>query len=286
MTKEQVGELIRSNKAPFVRIMDASGKMLYSIECADESKSVADAAELDYTVDTLLNALPYFSGYGSVKIMAATPPQKRSAYRGCFHYTCKLADNVTTGNNQNNPANNQFDPMKQMLQMMQMMQMMQTMNGGNNGLAVEVEKLRLQMAHEKELMKYRNDDPMKWASLFGPTAMRMAGMKSDEIKETIQMTAMSYGMANGANPMQQNPSSISGTGQQQQQGNLNTSMRTFEQLVAISDEQKNKEIENLVNMIASQKKISAEHFIMLLEILIAKPDLAPRAIQLHQSGMI
>lgn len=284
MNTDQAADLIRQNKAPFIRVMDSSRRLLYCIEAADENNPTANAGEIDYAVDQLKMALPYFDAYGSVVINAATPAIKRANYKNCFTYTVALKQ--TTGQTPVAPA--QRSPMADMVEMLRMFQMFQAMSGNNNNnannpLAVEVEKLKLQMAHREELLKYQNNDPMKWASLFGPTAMRMAGMKPDEIKETIQMTAMSYGLAQG-NPMQQ-PQRMSGVNEQAAPAqNLNTTFRTFEQLQQMPNEQKNIEIANLFQIVG--QKVSAEHFIMLMEIIAAKPDLVPRAIQLHQQGMI
>lgn len=264
MTVEELQKLIVQNKTPYFKVYDLQGNLLFTYL---ESDNVAS------TSDMLGQWMPTFSGYGRVKVYCATEAMKKNNFTGCFRFDVTISSAA--------PVQSTGQPVQQqsfMNNMRDMMQLMQLMQGFNQPrYDMQIEMMRKEMQHERELKKLQEgkDDPMKWLAPLAPIGMKMLGWKQDEIQSTLQMAAQSSQFMN-----QQQPSNISGG------PSLHTDSDTWtmDKAKGMTADQLTSEIQKVLNRLNT--KISGEHFLVLLSILESKPELAAKAINLHQNGMI
>ena len=275
MTVEQVCRAIKDQNAPYIRVLDTNNRLLFSIE---------DSDNVEQSVEKLESTLPIFESYGRVKIMAATESKFKQQYKGCLHYDCVLSAKTTGNAAVVAQQQTQGGNLLELVKVMQVLQVIGNSNNNNNNAAVEVMRaemaaMRKEFEWERKLaeMEKKNSDPTKYFAMFGPAAMRMAGMKSEEVKETLMLTQMSMAAANGTTQTTQQK--VAGTG-----ATLTTNVRTIPELQKLSNDQKNAEIENLMQELS--KKVSAEEILLILEIVNAKPELVEKVINLHNSGVI
>lgn len=259
---DQVCKMIVEMDTPFVRGYGKDGELIFIVEQEPTAESAAD------TVRNYLNA---FNGYHRMKVKAANAAQKTQSYKGCFVYDVKVNEGTAPVQQmqQQNSTGSAFGMMTDFFKAMQMFQMI---SGNNNNADKQIEALRKEFEYQRQLDELRRqaDDPLKYAALFGPTAMRVLGMKEEAIDKTLQQTAMSYSAING----NRNPG-IAGTTSAAQTNTgktLVTDMPTLEQLEKMTVEEKNQQIESAVSALAAS--IPAEHFLSILNHLKNKPELA------------
>lgn len=262
---EQLYKLVIELQAPYVKCYDMMGNPLCSLE---ESENPEE------TVNQLKNWMPVFTNYGRIKVLCATPTIKKGNYNKAYKYEVVLKDSAAAKVAGPQAPAPQFDLVAQMQGLMQIGAMFQQMSGNNNSASLEVEKLKMQFENERKIREIEkaNEDPFKKYAGAAPIVMRMIGMKPEEIKETMMLTAMSsqYGAK---------ASTISGP-----ELSTDTKGPNIEEIKKLSHEDMNKRIQAALNQLP--EKIGAEHLLALLELLLIKPELSIKAIELYNAGMI
>jgi len=152
MNAEEFKQLIIQNKTPYIKIYDLNNNLLFA-HLEDPNPQVA--------VNMMEKWLPIFASYGRVKIHAANEMQKKSNFTGCYKYDLHL-NGSTAGTHTNAPAvaaAPQIGFMSQMTEFVQLMQLMQGMSAPKH--QAELDAIRTEMKHQRELDQLKNNDPMK-----------------------------------------------------------------------------------------------------------------------------
>lgn len=240
MKFDDIVTLIEKCKTPYLRICDLHSNKILSIENTTINATIKEFQ--DY--EEMLKA------YGKLEIAAATPEMFKSNYKGCYKWMLVFVNKSKDAmagmpNNYMQPTN--AIPVGYI---------------SNEVMMAKLETLQKQMEWNKEKAELerkaeKDKDGLAQYMPLAPFLMSAMGKTDEQIGAMMKWAAMSnsIGFKSGKPP---------------------TNTLTFKDVEKMSDEAKNKKIEELMAELAD--KISAEHMILLLEALNKKPELAEKAI--------
>lgn len=244
------------------RVHDRNGNLLY--EYNGESP--------DDLVNHLEGAREFLTHVSPANVTLAKRDWTTGAQRDAFKWLVDFTDGQAAVNKpvagMVQPYN--FSPYGQLKEMIGAMQMLNALQGGNTVSSQHLELMKEIQAlkHERELEKLKAEKNDFWNN-YGPAApflLSALGKTPDEIKGIMSMAALSR------------PAGIAGT------PNAIKASTDVKELMNKPNEEKNAEIDKLLTELAT--KISAEQMVVLLRVLCEKPELAEKAIQLVNAGMI
>ena len=215
--------------------------------------------------------MPAYVGYEKVNIWAANSKQFAANYKGCCKWAVELSKKGDKAVGATVMQNNSsfFGGMPEWL-----VKHMFFNNQNNNQVPAgyvhegvvqaQIEMLKQQMNYNTELAKIQkaNEDPvLKYAPLaekFTPALMYMMGKPAGDI--ATMMSLMGTSNMKGAPQIG------------------STTKLSFEDVSKLSSEEKNNKIEELMNKIAADQKVSAEQMILLLNAIVENPALVDLAL--------
>lgn len=251
---ESALKLMEDRKLCCVKICDMHDRPIISFD---------DYKDVTQTVQQLRSYEELICGYGKVIFKCGTEAQKNGNYKGAAIWTVTFTKPGAVANAL--PVTS-FSPMNQLKEMLTMMQLMQGMGIGaqnNNPMALELEKLKLQMEHEKKLreLEKQNEDPFMKYGHMAPIVMSLMGKDDASIEKMIKWGMMGKNMTQGTPATQ-----ISGT----------STTLSFSDVDRMTDPERDKKICDLIAAVLT--KVNADHFIQLLKKLAEKPILAVTAV--------
>lgn len=273
--KELLAVLV-SQDVVAVKVFDSYGNLILMLGDADTPKTSKEIA-------TTLENSPVVKACKIIEIRGANQSILKSNWRNAYNWRVVTGDQAGSTGAVQQVVQPQQSMAASMMEMFQLMQMMTSISGANKGgMDVEAQKRIMQLELEKfkaenslDLKKWESSQNNFWNQYGGfvPAAMMMMGKSTEEIKNVMQLGAMSN---------MQGPPNL-GIGSGTQKGESITKHK-FEELEKMHIDEKNKLAAELEEKLF--KMISAEHFIMLLELLIEKPERAAKAIAAADAGMI
>lgn len=246
-----------------VRLFDNNGNKMYE-HCANSPSDL---------VEHLKEIHGMFKHYGKCVMWAATKKGHSANMNGAFKWNVSFADEKTVAEQVKAGPVSMAGQMKET---MELLIMMKTAFGDNGNSALlqqqlldaKLETFKAANSIELKKLEYAHDDPaQKWGFLT-PAVMMGMGKSPDEIKNMMQLMAMGKVAGKNGEAILE----------------VKNNKTSFESLQGMSNDQKNKKIEELEEKLFTL--VSAEHFIMLLEMLIEKPERAAKAIAAAQNGLI
>lgn len=257
--EKEFKEILLNLEILAIQIRDRFGNFVYQIDGKD-GKDVCSQ----------FDALGWKKSYGSLEIRGANAAILRSSWRGAYNWKVNTSGETTGTQVQQQQQPTMASNMKEMLEVMLLMKQMNGVGANDPNtheriLKAELDKFKAENSIELKKLEMQQNNPMNQYGAFLPIGMSLMGKTPEEIRAVMGMTAM-------ANI--QGPPNVLTKGK----------FSKVTDFANWTNDQKNARIAELETQLFS--KIAAEHFIILLEILIDDPKRAEKAIVAAENGMI
>lgn len=262
---DNLKQQITVNGYCLARVHDSANNLLWT----------CDANSPELLLEQIENMKPLFMAYGTVRMKLGKEKDKGNGLtwgvNWKVHFPGAMAP-IQPGMQMQVHQQQQQSPFAQMLEMMKIMQLMQSMQQPvkTSGIDQDYLEKRLKLAEERhklELEKARSSDEFDKYLPLAPIAMSAMGKSTGEIKELMQLAAL--GKMKSL-PVNGTPSAVTS--------------EALDTIRKMSNEDKNAAITQAWDELTT--KLDAETMLLLLQTLNKKPELAQKAVQLVQNGLI
>lgn len=246
-----------------VRIYDKYGNKIHEREL-DSS---------DELVEHLKGIHETFKLYGACEMWCGTTSQGKANFKGAFKWKVTFATEKEAAAVQSGTS--EVSRMKETLELMMMMKSVFGNNDNDTAklqkelLDAKLEVIKATNGIELKKLELHHSDPVNQWGWIAPVALNAMGKTPAEISQMLSLMSMGK-VAGNAVPATTNAPAFTKS--------------NWDDLLKMPIDEKNKKIDAL--MLEVNKVISAEQYILLLEMILEKPSRVNQAIQAAAQGII